>query len=52
LWVIKGILDKLGGKIEVKSSTTDQTGTCFSVFLELAKAAPAAIAEEHQQRLA
>jgi signal transduction histidine kinase len=33
LWVIKGIVDKLGGKIEVQSSTTGETGTCFSIFL-------------------
>ncbi len=33
LWVIKGIVDKLGGKIEVETSTTGKTGTCFSIFL-------------------
>jgi protein-histidine pros-kinase len=33
LWVIKGIVDKLGGKVEVESSTTGETGTCFSIFL-------------------
>jgi PAS domain S-box-containing protein len=33
LWVIKGIVDKLGGKIEVESSTAGETGTCFSIFL-------------------
>ena len=33
LWVIKGIVDKLGGKIEVETSTTGTTGTCFSIFL-------------------
>jgi len=33
LWVIKGIVDKLGGKIEVQSSTTGETGTSFSIFL-------------------
>jgi len=33
LWVIKGIVDKLGGRIEVESSTTGETGTCFSIFL-------------------
>jgi signal transduction histidine kinase len=33
LWVIKGILAKAGGKIEVLSSTTGQTGTCFSICL-------------------
>jgi len=33
LWVIKGIVDKIGGKIEVETSTTGQTGTMFSIFL-------------------
>ncbi len=33
LWVIKGIVDKLSGHIEVETSTTGQTGTCFSIFL-------------------
>ena len=37
LWVIKGIVDKLGGKIEVQSSTTGETGTCFSIFLPATK---------------
>ncbi|MGA7462571.1 MAG: ATP-binding protein, partial [Candidatus Korobacteraceae bacterium] len=37
LWVIKGIVDKLGGKIEVQSSTTGDTGTCFSIFLPVTK---------------
>ena len=42
LWVIKGILDKLAGRIEVNSSTTGVTGTCFRIFL----AAPKAVSEE------
>jgi PAS domain S-box-containing protein len=33
LWVIKGIMDKVGGKVAVESSTTGDTGTCFSIFL-------------------
>jgi protein-histidine pros-kinase len=33
LWVSKSIVDKLGGRIEVVSSTTGKTGTCFSIFL-------------------
>ncbi len=33
LWVIKGIVDKLGGHIDVQTSTTGQTGTCFSIYL-------------------
>jgi protein-histidine pros-kinase len=41
LWVIKGIVDKLGGKIEVQTSTTGETGTTFSVFLPATKHAHA-----------
>jgi len=37
LWVIKGIVDKLAGRIEVESSTTGETGTCFSIFLPASK---------------
>jgi PAS domain S-box-containing protein len=37
LWVIKGIVDKLGGKIEVETSTSGTTGTCFSIFLPATK---------------
>jgi len=33
LWVIKGIVDKLGGRIEVQTSTVGETGTMFSLFL-------------------
>jgi len=33
LWVIKGIVDKLGGRIEVETSTAGETGTTFSIFL-------------------
>ncbi len=34
LWVIRGILQKLGGSIEVTSSTeTGRSGTCFTVHL-------------------
>ena len=33
LWVVKGIVERLGGSIEVQSSTAGDTGTCFSVFL-------------------
>jgi len=36
LWVVKGIVAKLGGRIEVTSSTTGKTGTCFSIFLPAA----------------
>jgi PAS domain S-box-containing protein len=33
LWVTKSIVEKLGGRIDVMSSTTDKTGTCFSIYL-------------------
>jgi len=33
LWVIKGIVDKLGGRIEVETRTVGETGTTFSIFL-------------------
>jgi signal transduction histidine kinase len=33
LWVTRSIVDKVGGRIEVESSTTGNTGTCFSVYL-------------------
>jgi len=33
LWVIKGIVEKLGGRIHVDTSTEGQTGTTFSIFL-------------------
>jgi signal transduction histidine kinase len=33
LWVIKGIIEKTGGRVEVMSSATGETGTCFSIFL-------------------
>ncbi len=33
LWVIKGIVDKLGGQIEVETSTVGETGTTFNIFL-------------------
>ena len=33
LWVAKGIVDRVGGRVEVVSSTTGNKGTCFSIFL-------------------
>jgi signal transduction histidine kinase len=33
LWVVKGIVENAGGRIEVASSTVDLRGTCFSIFL-------------------
>ena len=33
LWVVKGIVERLGGSIAVESSTSSQTGTCFTIKL-------------------
>lgn len=34
LWVARGIIDRMGGTIHVRSRTTPgQSGTCFSIFL-------------------
>ena len=33
LWVIKGIVERSRGRIEVVSSSTGKTGTCFSLYL-------------------
>jgi PAS domain S-box-containing protein len=57
LWVIKGIVEKLGGRIEVESSTTGDTGTCFSIFLPAShrggtrngEDAPAEVRAKHSQ---
>ena len=38
LWVTRSILDRIGGRIEVVSSTTGKKGTCFSVFLPATEA--------------
>ncbi len=48
LWVIKGIVDKLGGKIEVESSTTGVRGTCFSIFLPATKGNGAAVPKSEE----
>jgi PAS domain S-box-containing protein len=39
LWVIKGIVEKMGGTIKVVSSTTVEKGTCFSILLPMKEAA-------------
>jgi signal transduction histidine kinase len=31
--VVKGIVERLGGRISVESSTTGETGTCFTIVL-------------------
>ena len=33
LWVTKSIVENVGGRIEVTSSTTGNKGTCFSIYL-------------------
>lgn len=33
LWIVQSIVQKLGGRIELKSSTEKPTGTCFNIFL-------------------
>jgi signal transduction histidine kinase len=38
LWVTKSLVEKVGGRIEVVSSTTGRNGTCFSIFLPMTKA--------------
>jgi protein-histidine pros-kinase len=44
LWVTKSIVDKVGGRIEVASSTTGKKGTCFSILF------PATTAEPREHR--
>jgi PAS domain S-box-containing protein len=51
LWVVKGIVEKLGGRIEVISATTGKTGTCFSVVLP-APAPAAAVSPESKEESA
>jgi two-component system, NtrC family, sensor kinase len=40
LWVTKSIVEKVGGRIEVTSSTTGKKGTCFSIFLPAPRVVP------------
>ncbi|MDR3746786.1 MAG: PAS domain S-box protein [Acidobacteriota bacterium] len=49
LWVVKGIVEKLGGRIEVTSTTIGTTGTCFSVVLPAATPAAAVGTESKQE---
>jgi len=37
LWVVKGIVERLGGTVSVESSTTGYTGTCFTISLPSSK---------------
>ena len=45
LWVTKSIVEKVGGRIEVTSSTMGKIGTCFSIFLPASDAVPIEIRE-------
>jgi signal transduction histidine kinase len=46
LWVVKGIVDKVGGRIEVVSSMTGKTGTCFTIAFPATKdTAPSNLAD-------
>ena len=40
LWVTKSLVEKVGGRIEVVSSTTGKKGTCFSIFLPAPSVVP------------
>jgi protein-histidine pros-kinase len=51
LWVVKGIVERLGGKIAVESSTTGQTGTCFTITLPSSRAEQPA-SQEYGEKLA
>jgi signal transduction histidine kinase len=46
LWVVKGIVDKVGGSIEVMSSTTGKTGTCFTISFPATKGTAAITRED------
>ena len=48
LWVIRGIVEKLGGHIDVETSTTGETGTCFSIFLPATKGNGAAVPKSEE----
>jgi PAS domain S-box-containing protein len=56
LWVVKGIIEKLNGHIEVESSTAGETGTTFSIFLPAthrkAEESESAISNEASERQA
>ncbi len=50
LWVTKSILEKVGGRIEVVSSTTGKRGTCFSVFLPATSAGTQTIETKEERK--
>jgi signal transduction histidine kinase len=47
LWVIKGIVEKLHGRIEVESSTEGETGTMFSIFLPATNGKSVLLEQDH-----
>lgn len=51
LWVVKGIVERLGGRIRVETSTTGQSGTCFTITLPSPKAETTA-SREYGEKLA
>jgi len=51
LWVVKRIVDRLGGRILVETSTTGQTGTCFTIRLPSPKA-ETTVSPEYGEKLA
>jgi signal transduction histidine kinase len=50
LWVVKGIVERLGGRILVETSTTGQTGTCFRITLPSPKG-ETTVSREYGERL-
>ena len=50
LWVVKGIVERLGGRIRVETSTSGQTGTCFTITLPSPKAETTPSREYRQKR--
>ncbi len=48
LWVIKGIVEKLHGRVEVESSTEGETGTTFSIFLPSTNGTSIPVEEENR----
>jgi protein-histidine pros-kinase len=51
LWVVKGIVERLGGRIMVETSTTGQTGTCFTIRLPSPKA-ETTVSRDYGEKLA
>ena len=49
LWVVKGIVERLGGRIAVVSSTTGDTGTLFTIVLPSSQSASAATRESSER---